>query len=81
VYGSGRQAYLIRSDGYGLRQITTLAEPVLELALSAMDLYFLLLTAGNRLVRADTATAALRDVIPPTPYNLSVNIGPADIPL
>jgi uncharacterized protein (TIGR03437 family) len=68
LYGQNRQVYLIRSDGTGLRQITNFSEAVTEVALSGDGSVAFAVTAANRIVRIDVASAQPTDIVPPTPY-------------
>jgi uncharacterized protein (TIGR03437 family) len=64
------QVYVIRSDGTGLRQITNLQEAVTEAVLSGDGSAAFAVTASNRIVRIDVATAQSMDVVASTPYTL-----------
>lgn len=65
--GDNRQAYIIRSDGTGLRQITDLDESVNEISLSGDGSVLFATTSSNRIVRIDTATGLYTEIVPATP--------------
>jgi uncharacterized protein (TIGR03437 family) len=68
LYGQNRQAYLIRSDGTGMRQITDFSEPVTDIELSGDGSVSFAVTASNRIVRIDVASAQSTEIVPATPY-------------
>jgi uncharacterized protein (TIGR03437 family) len=68
LYGPNRQVHMIRSDGTGLRQVTNYSEAVTEVALSGDGSVAFAVTATNRIVRIDIASAQSTDIVPPTPY-------------
>jgi uncharacterized protein (TIGR03437 family) len=68
LYGQNRQVHMIRRDGTGLRQITNFPEAVTEVALSGDGSVAFAVTAANRIVRIDIASAQSTDIVPPTPY-------------
>jgi hypothetical protein len=70
LYGQNRQVYVIRRDGTGLRQITSFPEAVTEVALSGDGSAAFAVTAANRIVRIDIASAQSTDIVPPTPYTI-----------
>jgi uncharacterized protein (TIGR03437 family) len=68
IYGGDRQVYVIHSDGTGLRQLTHLPGPVIEVALSGDGTSAFAVTADNSLVRIDSASGSVSEIIPATPW-------------
>ena len=68
LYGPRRQAYVIHSDGTGLRPITDFNEPVAEIELCGDGSVAFAVTASNRIVRIDIASGQSTDIVPVTPY-------------
>jgi uncharacterized protein (TIGR03437 family) len=68
ISGAKRQAYVIHSDGTGLRQITNFPEAVMEVEFSGDGSIAFAITASNRMVRIDVSSAQSTDIVPPTPY-------------
>jgi uncharacterized protein (TIGR03437 family) len=67
LYGQNRQAYVIRSDGTGMSQITDFSEPVTDIELSGDGSVAFAVTASNRIVRVDVASAQSAEIVPATP--------------
>jgi uncharacterized protein (TIGR03437 family) len=68
IQGPNRQAYVIHSDGTGLRQITKFSEPVTEIEMSGDGSAAFAVTASNRIVRIVVATTDTTEIVPSTPY-------------
>jgi uncharacterized protein (TIGR03437 family) len=75
--GQPAQIWLVRPDGTGRRQLTSLTEAVTEAVLAGSGKTAIAATSSGRILRIDTATGAIEEVISKTPvYYIATSLVP-----
>ena len=64
AYGGGGQAWIVRSDGSGKRQVASTADSIVELALSGDGNVLFAMTATSGILRIDLRTSISREIVP-----------------
>jgi uncharacterized protein (TIGR03437 family) len=61
------QAWIVRSDGSGLMQVTNIPGPIVEIALSGSGSHLFAITNNSRMLRINLSTLTVEEIIPATP--------------